>query len=239
MKVCRFTLSGKTACFRMPDVNSDVYITYGHIHKVALLGLLGAVIGLDGYGQKLSVSGKPVFYEELQNLQVSIFPKVKTGMFLKKTQCFTNTTGFSNTQQSVPCTQMVREQWLEHPEWEIMFLLDSPIAEKIADFLQERKCVYQPYLGKTEHVAVITDVCVEDITSSQDMEIPLECLVPAEQVISVDCKHNADILYQEELPIRLDDTFGLYQLTNFVYTDGWYRVQSAYMLANGRYVLFY
>jgi len=49
MKSLRFTLSGRAACFRQPDVNTQVYFTYNNIHKVALLGLLGAVLGLSGY----------------------------------------------------------------------------------------------------------------------------------------------------------------------------------------------
>ena len=39
MKVLRFTLSGKQAFFKKPEVNKYYYFTYGHIHRVALLGL--------------------------------------------------------------------------------------------------------------------------------------------------------------------------------------------------------
>lgn len=51
MKVLRFTLSGKQAFFKKPEVNKYYYFTYGHIHRVALLGLLGAVMGYSGYAQ--------------------------------------------------------------------------------------------------------------------------------------------------------------------------------------------
>ena len=50
MKAISFILSGKTACFRKPDVNQFAYFTYNNIHKPALLGLFGAVIGF-GYTQ--------------------------------------------------------------------------------------------------------------------------------------------------------------------------------------------
>ena len=49
MKVLRFTLSGKQAFFKKPEVNKYYYFTYGHIHRVALLGLLGTVMGYSGY----------------------------------------------------------------------------------------------------------------------------------------------------------------------------------------------
>ena len=48
MKVVRFTLSGKNAFFKKPEVNACYYFTYGQIHKVALLGMFGAIAGYDG-----------------------------------------------------------------------------------------------------------------------------------------------------------------------------------------------
>ena len=53
METVKFTLSGQTAFFKKPDVNEYCYFTYGHIHKVALLGILGAIVGYTGYGTKL------------------------------------------------------------------------------------------------------------------------------------------------------------------------------------------
>ena len=47
MKALCFTLKGKTAFFKKPEVNSYVYFTYGNIHKIALLGVFGAILGYD------------------------------------------------------------------------------------------------------------------------------------------------------------------------------------------------
>ena len=49
-----FTLSGKTAFFKKPEVNTYVYFTYGNIHKVALLGIFGAILGYGGHTQKFN-----------------------------------------------------------------------------------------------------------------------------------------------------------------------------------------
>ena len=46
MKAVSFNLSGKFAHFKKPDVNSNVYFTYSHIHKVALLRVFGAILRL-------------------------------------------------------------------------------------------------------------------------------------------------------------------------------------------------
>ena len=43
MRALKFTLSGKNAFFKKPEVNAYFYFTYGQIHRVALLGILGAI----------------------------------------------------------------------------------------------------------------------------------------------------------------------------------------------------
>ena len=58
MEIVRFTLSGRSACFKKPEMNSYCYFTYGNIHKVALLGIFGAVLGYGGYGQLQGLSQK-------------------------------------------------------------------------------------------------------------------------------------------------------------------------------------
>lgn len=59
MKAISFKLSGKTACFRKPDVNVYTYFTYNNIHKPALLGLLGAIVGFGGYTQLFEKNRDP------------------------------------------------------------------------------------------------------------------------------------------------------------------------------------
>jgi CRISPR-associated protein Cas5h len=36
---------------KKPDINEGIYLTYNLLHKPALLGILGAVAGLGGYGR--------------------------------------------------------------------------------------------------------------------------------------------------------------------------------------------
>lgn len=51
MEILKFKLSGKSAFFKKPEVNTYYYFTYGNIHRVALLGILGAILGYKGYSQ--------------------------------------------------------------------------------------------------------------------------------------------------------------------------------------------
>ena len=138
MKAICFKLSGKTACFRKPDVNVYAYFTYNNIHKPALLGLLGAVIGLGGYTQLFEKNrdlkkgslgyddGYPEFYEKLQYLKVSITPLAPNGYFSKKIQVFNNSVGYASFEQGG--NLVVLEQWLENPAWQIMILDDGKIG---------------------------------------------------------------------------------------------------------------
>ena len=52
MEAVRFTLSGRTAFFKKPEVNAYYYFTYSQIHKIALMGMFGAILGYGGYAQK-------------------------------------------------------------------------------------------------------------------------------------------------------------------------------------------
>lgn len=84
MQALKFRLKGKHAFFKIPAVNSYYYFTYAQIHKVALLGIFGAILGYDGYQQMQKEDRFPEFYERLQALKVSVIPCVKNGIFLKK-----------------------------------------------------------------------------------------------------------------------------------------------------------
>ena len=164
MEAISFKLSGKTACFRKPDVNVYAYFTYNNIHKPALLGLLGAVIGLGGYTQLHDKNsslgyddGYPEFYEKLKHLKVSITPLAPNGYFSKKIQTFNNSVGYAS--QEAGGNLIVREQWLENPAWQIMILDDgSNEYAKIVEYLENKKAVYIPYLGKNDHPANIVEV---------------------------------------------------------------------------------
>ena len=65
MEILRFNLSGKNAFFKKREVNTFCYFTYGNIHKVALLGMFGAILGYGGYTQMKGFGVK----KTVENLQ--------------------------------------------------------------------------------------------------------------------------------------------------------------------------
>ena len=78
MKALKFNLSGKTAFFKKPDVNSYIYFTYGNIHKISIMGIIGSCLGLGGYNQQTKEEDYPQFYEKLKDLNILILkPLIK------------------------------------------------------------------------------------------------------------------------------------------------------------------
>lgn len=221
MRILRFTLSGKHAMFKKPDVNSYFYFTYGQIHKPAVLGIFGAVLGFAGYNQMDKKSVYPEYYDKLQNIKISIVPNSDNGYFSKKITYFNNSTGFASHEQGG--NLIVKEQWLEEPSWDIYVLLDREEAERIAEFVLEKKSVYLPYLGKNDHTADITSVSIEDGTI-QDAASVLNCLFIKDNAeIDEDAVRFSDnpnlFKYEEALPIGLKAATNQYVLEKFVYTN--------------------
>ena len=171
MRALRFELKGETAFFKKPDVNVYAYFTYSHIHKIALFGILGSILGLGGYMQQyndnfpLGANRKkaekqrvfPEFYEVFQNARISIVPHGDRGYFAKKIQIFNNTVGYASQEEGKVLN--VREQWLEKPNWTIYVAddegLKQPIFDNLADYMLKSQSVYMPYLGKNDHPAAI------------------------------------------------------------------------------------
>lgn len=246
MKAISFQLTGKTACFRKPDVNTFAYFTYNNIHKPALLGLLGAVIGLGGYTQlhnaKMQLKAKvkeakgkdkkllqeklkkldeklPEFYAKLQHLKVSITPLAPYGYFSKKIQTFNNSVGYASKEEGG--NLIVREQWLEEPKWRIMILdVGSDEYKKIKEYLVNKKAVFIPYLGKNDHPAKIDEV----------QEIALDMPIENQKISSLFIEDKCDIsnskprgelstYFKEISPIRLQQEYHFYEYEKLVFTN--------------------
>ena len=220
MKILKFRLSGKMAFFKMPEVNTYYYFTYGNIHKVALLGIFGAILGYDGYQQQAETQTYPEFYERLRSLAVSVAPvEGSKGYIPKKVQSFNNSVGYAS--QEAGGNLIVREQWLNRPAWDIYVRVDCGEAEKLKEMLLQKCCVYMPYLGSNDHPADITSVELLEGSCIQDREVErIHSLSPAGS-----CEfdyEDEDIIpfkYQEFLPVALNPDTNLYELEKMIYTN--------------------
>ena len=228
MKVLKFKLSGNTAFFKNNEVNAYYYFTYGNIHKVALLGILGAIMGYGGYQKQQNENTiYPEFYDRLKDLKIAIEPLTEVGQFAKKIHTFNNSAGYASDENSK--TLIVKEQWLENPAWNIYILIDFEVGEELAEKIINRECVYIPYLGKNDHPANIEGVeIIENVEKVSDKNLIINSLFKYEEresyIIEDDDEEEEDDLkmiyrYTEYLPIGLDEQNNMYELSKFVFTN--------------------
>lgn len=220
MEIFKFTLKGKHAFFKMPEVNTYFYFTYGNIHKVALMGLFGAILGYKGYGQMEKDDRYPEFYERLKDIQISVVPeKGSRGYIPKKVQSFNNSVGYASQEQGG--NLIIKQQWLENPCWEIFVKLDSQEAEAVKDAMINNRCIYMPYLGSNDHPADLYDAEIVSGEIIKDQEIgQLDSLFPA-GLVELDFEDDeiSPYKYSEYLPIALEEQTNTYRLEKFIATN--------------------
>lgn len=243
MEVLKFTLKGKFAFFKKPDLNSYIYFTYGNIHKVTLLGMFGAILGYKGYNSmsfekkyakqfkdriKKSSQDYPEFYEKLEGLKVAIAPnKVSID---KKIQIFNNSVGYASRENG--CNLIVKEQWLENPSWDIYISIDNDESKKLCTAILNKEYVYIPYLGKNDHLADISDAQLISDVVKLDNPKHINSLyrkndfnIVAKQCDDFDDDDAANIedeiifKYEERLPISLELQTNKYEYEDFIFTN--------------------
>jgi len=242
MKVLKFTLSGKTAFFKKPEVNTYFYFTYGNIHKVAILGIFGAILGYDGYNQMVKDDVYPEFYEKLKEVKISIVPGTKNGYIPKKIQRFNNSVGYASKEQGG--NLIVKEQWLENPTWDIYVLINDKETEHLEKAIVNQQCVYIPYLGKNDHPADIKNAIIIENVDSKKHASFIHSFVPKEWIV-LDLEDEEEEIdhpfkYEEYLPVSLDSEMNLYQLQNFVYSNmAVIETKCEVIHAEGKNIVFY
>ena len=237
MEVLQFKLSGKSAFFKKPEVNTYGYFTYGNIHKIALLGILGAILGYKGYGNPFKTINKkkkmdlkpsyPDFYDNLRDLKISILPYKGVGTIPKKMQSFNNSVGYASQEKGG--NLIVKQQWLENPAWIICILLDCERANEVKNALEHKICEFYPYLGSNDHFADITDVQIRKASKIEQEYYHIDSFILKDNVVWLDeddideedSDNQAEFKYEEALPYLLDSYTNNYILKKFMYT-GWF-----------------
>ena len=160
-----------------------------------------------------------------------------------------NTVGYASQEQGG--NLIVREQWLENPIWDIYIFMDCEEADKIAEMILERKCVYIPYLGKNDHLADIYNAEIVELENAQCESTVLSCLYLKKdgkfEIADEDDEDDYDddeetpeFKYEEKLPVGIDSHMNLYEYENFCYTNIKVRIEEKKIFkTENRMLIFY
>lgn len=224
MNALAFTLKGRTAFFKKPDVNVNTYFTFNNIHKIALCGLLGAIIGLQGHSQQKNDEKYPEFYEKLKDLKIAIVPNAPKGYFVKKIQVFNNGVGYASKEDGG--NLIVREQWLENPSWEIYVLDDSEenkenldAIKKLKEYMKNSWCEYIPYLGKNDHQAQIKNVRIAEVKKTDEKHIDSLFIANDLKLSQGTFDEKDSYFYREFLPWGLNEHMNSYEFKEVYFTN--------------------
>lgn len=229
----KFDLTANMAIIKKPESN-ETYYTYHFPHKIMLLGILGAIIGLNGYnyyalkkelGEK--VNELPEFYSKLEKLKIGIIPKMEGKNFKHKIQTFNNSIGYASKEEGN--NLVIKEQWLEKPYWEVYILQDnSEEYNKIKEYLLNQKCEYIPYIGKNDHFADIKNIEIKNANLIQNSayidsiftkEILEEHIESFEELFAFDFDVLNQYEYKEILPTKLNEKIGYTKFKPFLFTN--------------------
>jgi CRISPR-associated protein Cas5h len=231
---------GHFGFFRKPDANNTINLSYNMLHKPALLGILGAIVGLDGYKKKNEL---PAYYKQLKSLQVGVEPlNHDQGNFQKTVIKYSNTVGYANK----GTTYLTEEATLINPAYRVYMLLDDTIdvQAKLYDYLTTGKTEFVPYFGKNEHNTwwLREDVLEYEFDSVEEIKdsYKVRTLFEKSNVLQGNTEAIFDLfsfhetaspfIFFERLPKGFDEELFQYELGEFVYTT--YDIKPTYQVKN-------
>ncbi len=241
-KLISFIIYSEKGFLKKPDINDGIYLTYNMLHKPALLGILGAIIGLDGYKKNQEL---PKYYKELKHIPIGVAPiGSEKGVFSKILIEYSNTTGLASNENGG--NLIINEQTLINPAYKIFLLLDldKPNEKKIYDYIREQKAEYLPYLGKNDYSLwwykeEVKEYCkweeIEELTSSAKIST---FFIKEKAIKDLSSNKEEDFdffnfsLSEEELefanferlPVSLDESLYQYNYAKFAYTNSKFKI---------------
>ena len=247
-KLISIDLYADFGMLKKPDTNEPVYLTFNMLHKPALLGILGAIIGLEGFKEK----GKlPEYYKKLNDLKIGIQPIEKdektgkvfceNGNFQKSTVKYNNATGLANKGDGGKsgATLNIIEQFLIAPAFRCYFLLDleNENHQKIDKNLENYHAEYLPYLGKNEFSVWWEEYHkydeIKDFDFSKEYKIGIvfykneavnnHIAKALGRAMRQELKNR--FVYFERLPVSYDEQLYQYNYNDFVYTNARFKAE--------------
>jgi CRISPR-associated protein Cas5h len=199
-KLLTFRLHGTFAHFNQP-ISNRFRNTYSIIPKPQLLGIIGSLIGLNGYKNS---STYPEFYSRLSDLKVFIKPNSSANK--KFVVTYNSLNSFLNNRvDSGSPNVMINEQIIQDPDYEIGLILNEndPLHAQIIEHIIQNKSVFPIYLGKNEFFANIEYISLNDYEINSEKRVVCSSIFPFDEL----SKETTRYLKMELLPIDFDEMF--------------------------------
>lgn len=250
--VISFDLHAPFAVFKKPDINKSLYVTYNMLHRPALLGILGAIVGMEGFRENQQW---PEYYRKLKTLRVGIEPLGSSnGNFPKTVITFNNSVGYASAEEGGMLQVTEQTLWLpekrarqedgtetlEFPGFRCYILLDldDPDQKQLREYILGGRAEFLPYLGKNECAAwweanKVQEFGVQPFSKNEDFQI--DSLFIKEQSVRDERKSSkfsfsgiqANLyLYFERLPVGYDETLYQYNFADFAWTNVQFKRES-------------
>lgn len=226
------------------DINEDIYLTYNCLHKPALLGIFGAIIGLKGYYQAfIEKKEEPEYFAKLKNLKIGIEPLDSSkGNFQKTVIVYNNSVGYAS--KEVGGNLIVKEQTLISPSYRVYILLDGDeYSLKLCNYLLDKEAEYIPYLGKNDfQISWNEPKDYKAIKFNASSSFSISSVFIKESILKEHMSRLMRIssnlfMYFERLPIGFHSITRNYDLAEFIYTNAVFepafRLSDLYEIENG------
>ena len=222
-KAFSIDLVGEFALFKKNDTNDMVHISYNFIHKPAVLGIFGAILGFSGYS--LSGQGRnPDYYDKLKDIKIAIRPRYYEPL-KKVITGFNNATGMGSDDG----TWQIREQVLVgNPQIKYtVYIRDDEKNDELKQKFSRYETEYPLYFGKNEFFAHYENfveyevesipykpVIIESLFRKGDGEIPRFTFDDFDPLAF---NESSGYLVFEQLPFDFDE-HGFYKKDLFAWT---------------------
>lgn len=228
-KLISIDLEADFGFFRKPDANNTVNLSYNIIHKPAILGILGAVIGLNGYREKDKM---PQYYEVLKDLRIGVQPlNDEKGNYQKTNIKYSNTVGYANKGSNY----LTEEMTLIKPQFRVFILLDTLNGhqKKLLHNLSTAQSEYIPYFGKNEFNAWWEKSSFREYAFKEALDCTESIRIKTVFLKNINLKENSEepvpdffsdtemempFVYFERLPKDFNLDLMQYELGEFVYS---------------------
>ena len=229
-KMISFIVRTDMGFMKKPDINDGIYLTYNMLHKPCVLGILGAIIGLEGYKKNEVL---PEYYEKLQYIPVGIkLIGDEKGVFQKTVISYTNTTGFASAESGG--VLIVNEQTLIKPSYKIYLLLDldEENQKKLYCNIKNQESEYLPYLGKNDfslwwkkdeveeyewkNFVSLADFSISTIFKKEEAIINYIAKAVTRRDLS---EQKCNFCCFERIPVSIDKKLFQYEMADFAYSN--------------------